>query len=86
VSGLCVIVINGKDLLKTSIYAIGLHFHLAASINAETDIPLVPSLAGGGRFILHWLHNKEMHFTSQAEAILHDLTKKVSTPKFVNFR
>lgn len=55
----------------------GLHFHLAASINAETDIPLVPSLAGGGRFILHWLHNKEMHFTSQAEAILHDLTKKV---------
>ncbi|XP_063539585.1 dmX-like protein 2 [Cydia strobilella] len=58
-------------------YTGGLHFHLAASINAETDIPLVPSLAGGGRFILHWLHNKEMHFTSQAEAILHDLTKKV---------
>lgn len=24
----------------------GFHFHLAASINAETDIPLVPSLAG----------------------------------------
>ncbi|KAI8434147.1 hypothetical protein MSG28_012272 [Choristoneura fumiferana] len=60
-----------------SSYTGGLHFHLAASINAETDIPLVPSLAGGGRFILHWLHNKEMHFTSQAEAILHDLTKKV---------
>ncbi|XP_068622766.1 dmX-like protein 2 [Battus philenor] len=58
-------------------YTGGLHFHLAASINAETDIPLVPSLASGGRFILHWLHNKEMHFTSQAEAILHDLTKKV---------
>ncbi|XP_052752135.1 dmX-like protein 1 isoform X3 [Galleria mellonella] len=60
-----------------SSYTGGLHFHLAASINAETDIPLVPSLAGGGRFILHWLHNKEMHFTSQAEAILHDLTKKI---------
>ncbi|CAH0724978.1 unnamed protein product, partial [Brenthis ino] len=58
-------------------YTGGLHFHLAASINAETDIPLVPSLAGGGRFILHWLHNKEMYFTSQAEAILHDLTKKI---------
>ncbi|XP_047518188.1 dmX-like protein 2 isoform X3 [Pieris napi] len=58
-------------------YTAGLHFHLAASINAETDIPLVPSLSGGGRFILHWLHNKEMHFTSQAEAILHDLTKKI---------
>ncbi|XP_013140314.1 PREDICTED: dmX-like protein 2 [Papilio polytes] len=62
---------------QASSYTGGLHFHLAASINAETDIPLVPSLAGGGRFILHWLHNKEMHFTSQAEAILHDLTKKV---------
>ncbi|CAH2982214.1 unnamed protein product [Chilo suppressalis] len=61
----------------SSSYTGGLHFHLAASINAETDIPLVPSLAGGGRFILHWLHNKEMHFTSQAEAILHDLTKKI---------
>ncbi|XP_053611658.1 dmX-like protein 2 isoform X3 [Plodia interpunctella] len=60
-----------------SSYTGGLHFHLSASINAETDIPLVPSLAGGGRFILHWLHNKEMHFTSQAEAILHDLTKKI---------
>ncbi|XP_041980851.1 dmX-like protein 2 isoform X4 [Aricia agestis] len=58
-------------------YTGGLHFHLAASINAETDIPLVPSLSGGGRFILHWLHNKEMHFTSQAETILHDLTKKI---------
>ncbi|KAJ0175201.1 hypothetical protein K1T71_009342 [Dendrolimus kikuchii] len=58
-------------------YTAGLHFHLAASINAETDIPLVPSLAGGGRFILHWLHNKEMYFTSEAEAILHDLTKKI---------
>ncbi|KAL0821029.1 hypothetical protein ABMA28_005673 [Loxostege sticticalis] len=61
----------------SSSYTGGLHFHLAASINAETDIPLVPSLASGGRFILHWLHNKEMHFTSQAEAILHDLTKKI---------
>lgn len=67
----------------------GLHFHLAASINAETDIPLVPSLGivtgtnhGDGTstppsFVLHWLDNKEMHFSLQAEALLHDLTKKV---------
>lgn len=60
----------------------GLHFHLAASINAETDIPLVPSMqttdpSNQPNFILHWLNNKEMHFTMQAETILQDLTKKV---------
>ncbi|XP_047120921.1 dmX-like protein 2 [Schistocerca piceifrons] len=57
----------------------GLHFHLAASIN-ETDIPLVPSLIGSPdsepNFILHWLNNKEMHFSLQAESILHEITKK----------
>ncbi|XP_053977802.1 dmX-like protein 2 isoform X7 [Hylaeus volcanicus] len=60
----------------------GMHFHLAASINAETDIPLVPSLITGDperepNFILHWLNNKEMHFTMQAENILQELTRKV---------
>uniref|UniRef100_A0A1B0A9X2 RAVE complex protein Rav1 C-terminal domain-containing protein n=1 Tax=Glossina pallidipes TaxID=7398 RepID=A0A1B0A9X2_GLOPL len=61
----------------------GLHFHLAASINAETDIPLVPSMkstsdpTNQSNFILHWLNNKEMDFTLQAEAILQELTKKV---------
>jgi hypothetical protein len=28
-------------------------------------------------FILHWLNNKEMHFTMQAENILQELTRKV---------
>ncbi|XP_012281901.1 dmX-like protein 2 isoform X2 [Orussus abietinus] len=60
----------------------GMHFHLAASINAETDIPLVPSLITGDpdrepNFILHWLNNKEMHFTMQAENILQELTRKL---------
>ncbi|EAT41943.1 AAEL006472-PA, partial [Aedes aegypti] len=60
----------------------GLHFHLAASINAETDIPLVPSMHTNDpstqpNFILHWLNNKEMHFSLQAEAILQDMTRKV---------
>lgn len=62
----------------------GVHFHLAASINAETDIPLVPSMhsnstdsATQNNFILHWLNNKEMDFTLQAETILQELTKKV---------
>lgn len=60
----------------------GMHFHLAASINAETDIPLVPSMQSSdpsnqNNFILHWLNNKEMHFTIQAESVLQELTKKV---------
>ncbi|GLH09345.1 Rabconnectin, partial [Gryllus bimaculatus] len=59
----------------------GLHFHLAASINAETDIPLVPSLVTGDpdlepNFVLHWLNNKEMHFSLQAESMLHEMTRK----------
>ncbi|KAL5274949.1 DMXL1 family protein [Megaselia abdita] len=60
----------------------GMHFHLAASINAETDIPLVPSMqttdpSNHINFILHWLNNKEMHFSLQAESILQELTKKI---------
>lgn len=60
----------------------GMHFHLAASINAETDIPLVPSMltadsSNNINFILHWLNNKEMHFSLQAESILQELTKKI---------
>ncbi|KAI5722725.1 hypothetical protein M8J76_012674 [Diaphorina citri] len=46
------------------------------------DIPLVPSLVTADpekepNFVLHWLNNKEMHFTLQAESILHELTRKV---------
>ncbi|XP_018327674.1 dmX-like protein 2 isoform X2 [Agrilus planipennis] len=59
----------------------GLHFHLAASVNAETDIPLVPSIAYCNpkpAFVLHWLNNKEMHFSMQAETLLEELTRKVA--------
>ncbi|XP_064475038.1 dmX-like protein 2 [Ornithodoros turicata] len=62
----------------------GLHFHLAASINAETDIPLVPSLSSssGARdaqepnFVLHWLNNKEMAFSHAAEELIQELSLK----------
>lgn len=59
-----------------------LHFHIAASINAETDIPLVPSMQSNDpsfqpNFVLHWLNNKEMYFTMQAENLLQDLARKV---------
>jgi hypothetical protein len=56
----------------------GLHFHLAASVNAETDIPLVPSISYCNprpAFVLHWLDNKEMHFSMQAESLLEELTR-----------
>ncbi|XP_018562526.1 dmX-like protein 2 isoform X2 [Anoplophora glabripennis] len=53
----------------------GLHFHLAASVNAETDIPLVPSISYCNprpAFVLHWLDNKEMQFSLQAELFLEE--------------
>jgi hypothetical protein len=59
-----------------------MHFHLAATINAATDIPLVPamnsSVEGGGvvhKFSLHWLNNKEIYFSMEAEKILQELAK-----------
>lgn len=67
----------------------GLHFHLAASINAETDIPLVPSMQTSDpstqpNFILHWLNNKEMHFSLQAESIMQEMTKKLIEKEDMN--
>lgn len=60
----------------------GLHFHLAGTINALTDIPLVPSMAAQTgtnqtqqNFTLHWLNNKEMQFSVEAEKIMEDLFK-----------
>lgn len=58
----------------------GLHFHLAASVNAETDIPLVPSISFCNpkpAFVLHWLDNKEMHFSMQAESLLEELARYI---------
>lgn len=69
--------------LQGSGVAPGLHFHLAAGINAETDIPLVPSLSSsctGARdahepnFVLHWLNNKEMAFSHAAEELIQDMS------------
>ncbi|XP_053573444.1 dmX-like protein 2 isoform X1 [Bombina bombina] len=59
------------------------HFHIAASINPNTDIPLV--LAGTafnldegyGGFVVHWLNNKELHFTSSIELFIQNLKSVV---------
>uniref|UniRef100_A0A8C0XHU6 RAVE complex protein Rav1 C-terminal domain-containing protein n=1 Tax=Castor canadensis TaxID=51338 RepID=A0A8C0XHU6_CASCN len=57
------------------------HFHIAASINPATDIPnaLVGTAFniddGNGGFVVHWLNNKEFHFTSSAEIFMHQLRK-----------
>ncbi|NXC47113.1 DMXL1 protein, partial [Penelope pileata] len=60
------------------------HFHIAASINPATDIPLLPSITSlslgeneekSGPFVVHWLNNKELHFTLSMEVFLQQLTK-----------
>ena len=62
-NGVLIVIIYTLDILK-------LIFIFLA------DIPLVPSLITGDpdrepNFVLHWLNNKEMHFSLQAETILH---------------
>ncbi|XP_017267791.1 dmX-like protein 1 isoform X2 [Kryptolebias marmoratus] len=58
------------------------HFHIAASINPATDIPLLPSISSlnavdddepGGLFTVHWLNNKELQFTLAMEVFLEQL-------------
>uniref|UniRef100_A0A7N8XMA7 Dmx like 1 n=1 Tax=Mastacembelus armatus TaxID=205130 RepID=A0A7N8XMA7_9TELE len=58
------------------------HFHIAASINPATDIPLLPSVSPlsvaddedpGGPFTVHWLNNKELQFTLSMEVFLQQL-------------
>uniref|UniRef100_A0A8C3VF98 Dmx like 2 n=1 Tax=Catharus ustulatus TaxID=91951 RepID=A0A8C3VF98_CATUS len=55
------------------------HFHIAASINPNTDIPSVLAGTafntdeGSGGFVVHWLNNKEFHFTSSIEVFMQHL-------------
>ncbi|XP_023368466.1 dmX-like protein 1 [Otolemur garnettii] len=60
------------------------HFHIAASINPATDIPLLPSITSlslseneekSGPFVVHWLNNKELHFTLSMEVFLQQVRK-----------
>ncbi|XP_039522136.1 dmX-like protein 1 isoform X1 [Pimephales promelas] len=61
------------------------HFHIAASINPATDIPLLPSISAmsgadeeepGGSFTVHWLNNKELHLTLSMEVFLQQLRSR----------
>ncbi|XP_010160499.1 dmX-like protein 2 isoform X3 [Antrostomus carolinensis] len=57
------------------------HFHIAASINPNTDIPSVLAGSafnideGNGGFVVHWLNNKEFNFTSSIEVFMQHLRK-----------
>ncbi|XP_008845239.1 dmX-like protein 1 isoform X5 [Nannospalax galili] len=65
------------------------HFHIAASINPATDIPLLPSISSlslseneekNGPFVVHWLNNKELHFSLSMEVFLQQLRKSFEQP------
>ncbi|XP_018412810.1 PREDICTED: dmX-like protein 1 [Nanorana parkeri] len=60
------------------------HFHIAATINPATDIPLLPSISSislseteekSGPFVVHWLNNKELNFSLSMEVFLQQLNK-----------
>lgn len=57
-------------------------FHLTASINAETDCMLVPSMENGGvlqkPLCVHWLNNKELVFSIGAEKLLTEILQSES--------
>ncbi|XP_028970574.1 dmX-like protein 2 isoform X1 [Esox lucius] len=60
------------------------HFHISASINPATDIPAVLAESavfspedgsGGGGFVVHWLNNKDLSFTSSMDLFMLRLRK-----------
>ncbi|XP_038556759.1 dmX-like protein 2 isoform X5 [Micropterus salmoides] len=59
------------------------HFHISASINPNTDIPAVladsavfnSDDSGGGGFVVHWLNNKDLSFTSSMDLFMLQLRK-----------
>uniref|UniRef100_A0A4W6CDW5 Dmx-like 2 n=1 Tax=Lates calcarifer TaxID=8187 RepID=A0A4W6CDW5_LATCA len=60
------------------------HFHISASINPNTDIPSVLADSavfnpddgtGGGGFVVHWLNNKDLSFTSSMDNFMLQLRK-----------
>ncbi|XP_070692350.1 dmX-like protein 2 isoform X2 [Pempheris klunzingeri] len=60
------------------------HFHISASINPNTDIPSVLAESavfnpddgsGGGGFMVHWLNNKDLSFTSSMDLFMLQLRK-----------
>ncbi|XP_026865664.2 dmX-like protein 2 isoform X1 [Electrophorus electricus] len=63
------------------------HFHISASINPNTDIPatlagsgLFSSSDGSGGFVVHWLNNKDLSFTSSMDQFMHQLRKLSEQP------
>ncbi|XP_031668204.1 dmX-like protein 2 isoform X2 [Oncorhynchus kisutch] len=60
------------------------HFHISASINPATDIPAVLAESavftpedgsGGGGFVVHWLNNKDLSFTTSMDLFMLQLRK-----------
>uniref|UniRef100_A0A8C5AAZ5 Dmx-like 2 n=1 Tax=Gadus morhua TaxID=8049 RepID=A0A8C5AAZ5_GADMO len=60
------------------------HFHISASINPNTDLPAVLADAavfnpddgsGSGGFVVHWLNNKDLSFTSSTDLFMLQLRK-----------
>ncbi|CAD6187487.1 unnamed protein product [Caenorhabditis auriculariae] len=61
-----------NDLQSHNMCHTNVEFHLAGTVNAETDVLLVPSLEGNVQkpLCVHWLNNKELVFSVGAEKLL----------------
>ena len=65
---------SAEPLLRYQLSS-SLQFHVAAAVNALSDIPILSSLdsissGSHSSFVLHWLNNKEIQFTMAAESCL----------------
>uniref|UniRef100_A0AAY4EI42 RAVE complex protein Rav1 C-terminal domain-containing protein n=1 Tax=Denticeps clupeoides TaxID=299321 RepID=A0AAY4EI42_9TELE len=62
------------------------HFHISASINPNTDIPsvmdgsLFSADEATGGFVVHWLNNKDLSFTTSMDLFMQQLRKLSEQP------
>lgn len=66
----------------------GLHFHLAANIEAgfeTTNESFDDEEDNSPQFVVHWINNKEIHITRSIEHLLHDILIRILKANSNNF-
>ncbi len=56
-------------------------------VTLPSDIPLLPAMGaadkvGDPNFVVHWLNNKELHFTHESETLLEEMTQRSQVSSF----
>lgn len=87
--GLKINVAVNKNRIPGCLYARMIEILILLLLLFFTDIPLLPSITSlslseneekSGPFVVHWLNNKELHFTLSMEVFLQQLRKSFEQP------